>query len=140
MTNPDNNMKTIKETFDEIAKSKQKRTLVKSLKENDSYVVRSILQANFSDKISFPFPSGEPPFEPNEEKVEVTRNMFSKMGRMTKNAKGKVVSKEVDFIKFLESIHVEDAKLICLMKDGELETLYPKITENIVKEAFPNLL
>jgi hypothetical protein len=133
-------MKTIKQTFDEIAEAKQKRTLVKALKEHDSYVVRSILQANFNPKISFPFPSGEPPYEHNDQEVEVTKEMFSKLGGCTKNAKGQLIHKEMTFINFLEKVHVEDAKLICLMKDGELETLYPKITEEVVKEAFPDLL
>lgn len=134
-------MKTLTETLNEITeKAKQKKTLAKKLKENESYVLLTLLQGNFNDNIQFPFPEGPPPFRPKEEKVELTKELINKIGPCTKGAKGMLLAKEKAFIDLLESIHQDDAELICLMKDKKLETKYPKLTKEVVKEAFPDLL
>lgn len=134
-------MKTLTETLNEItSKAKQKKTLIKKLQENNSYALLTLLQGNFSDKIDFPFPVGEPPFRKKEEKVELTRSLIAKLGSCTKGAPGMLVGKEKTFIDFLESIHQDDASLFCLMKDGNLEEKYPKLTKELVKEAFPDLI
>jgi hypothetical protein len=133
-------MKTLKQKLDAIHEAKQERTIVKNLKEHEDFVLRTILQGNFSDIISFPFPSGEPPFEHLHEEVEVVDNHMMKLAKCTKNAKLDLIQKEMSFIKLLESIGYEDAKIICKIKDGDLEDLYPRITKNAVQKAFPNLL
>ncbi len=134
-------MKTLKSTLDDVAKAKQHRTVVKKLKQNESFILKTLLQGNFSDRISFPFPSGPPPFIAKTDEVEVTDQMIMGLGKCTVgNKKVAPVQKEVEFIKLLESVHKDDAEIICLMKDGELEQKYPMITLKAVKEAFPNLI
>jgi hypothetical protein len=133
-------MKTLTETLNEITEAKQKKTLIKKLKENESYVLLTLFQGNFNNNIVFPFPEGAPPFRKKEEKIEITKEIINKIGACTKNAKGLVLAKEKIFIDLLESIHQDDAELICLMKDKKLETKYPKLTKEIVQEAFPNIL
>tara|TARA_B100000427_G_C15308865_1_gene507384 strand:- start:594 stop:752 length:159 start_codon:yes stop_codon:yes gene_type:complete len=44
------------------------------------------------------------------------------------------------FIQLLEGLHPDEAKIICKVKDKELESLYPKVTLDIVKEAFPDIV
>lgn len=137
---PERQTTTLAGVLDEIGRSKQKRTRVKSLKKFESFALLSLLQGNFNESITFPFPSGAPPFEKNETLVEPTKNVISNLGDCTTKASGTQVSKERKFITLLESVHFRDAELFCLMKDGELESQYPWLTRELVSEAFPTLL
>ena len=40
----------------------------------------------------------------------------------------------------LEGIHWTESEVICLAKDKNLETRYKTLTEDLVREAFPNIL
>lgn len=133
-------MKSIAEILTEANSLKQKRSVVKKLKDNDSFILRTILQGNFSNKIEFPFPPGPPPYRKNENKVVVTEAQVRKLGLCIKNAKGSSIGKERIFIDFLEEINQNDAEVFCLMKDKALSTKYEKITKKVVEEAFPNLV
>ena len=44
------------------------------------------------------------------------------------------------FIQMLEGLHPKEAEIICLIKDKNLKELYPKITYDIVKEAYPDIV
>ena len=43
-------------------------------------------------------------------------------------------------IQLLESLEAEEAEIVCLVKDKELEEVYPKVTLDVVKEAFPDIV
>jgi len=143
---------TITAIFDNIVDlSKRKRAgrpsakrdreeLILRLKENESFVLKTILAANFNDKVQFPFPEGEPLFKPNTTVVKVTDRIISVMGQLIVQAKGSKLQKEAAFISLLETVNIADAQLICVVKDKKLEELYPKITKDIVKEVWPNIL
>jgi hypothetical protein len=42
------------------------------------------------------------------------------------------------FIQILEGLHPEEAKLLCLVKDKELQTKY-KLTYEVVSQAYPDI-
>jgi hypothetical protein len=44
------------------------------------------------------------------------------------------------FLQILETIHPKDADMILAMKDKKLETLYPGITRDLVKQTWPGLI
>ena len=46
--------------------------------------------------------------------------------------------RESMFIQMLEGLHPEEAKIICLVKDKDLESAY-KITYDIVQQAYPDI-
>ena len=48
--------------------------------------------------------------------------------------------KEVTYIKLLESLCAEDAKIVIAVKDKNLKGLYRTLTEATVRKAFPTLL
>ena len=48
--------------------------------------------------------------------------------------------RESMFIQLLEGLHPKEAEIICLIKDKELEEVYPKVTLDIVKQAFPDIV
>jgi hypothetical protein len=114
--------------------------LVNQLKEKDNFILRSLLQANFSERVKFPFPPGQPPFNKNEEEVEVTDDMIRILGRCTFISPSRVIEQEKTFISLLESIHEDDAELLCLVKDRKLEEKYPQLTKEVVEQAWENLV
>lgn len=119
---------------------KDQEALVNQLKEKDNFILRSLLQANFSERVKFPFPPGQPPFNKNEEEVEVTDDMIRILGRCTFRGNAQVIEQEKTFISLLESIHEDDAELLCLVKDRKLEEKYPQLTKEVVEQAWENLV
>ena len=119
---------------DEIAQIAQ-------LKENDTYIIRSILQANFKDAVQFGLPQGKPPFNPNESEVLVTDSLIKELGTCTTvGAPGHPIKRERNFIDILEAVHKDDADLLILVKDKKLEEMYPTLTKAAVQAAWENLV
>lgn len=133
-------MKTLTEIFDEVTSFKQKKRMVAKLKENDTFVVRTVLQANYKDQIKFGFPDGEPPFTKNEKKVVITDKQIAQLGNCIPSKRSNQVAREALFIKLLEQVNADDASLLCLMKDKKLQTKYPTLTVEVINEAIPNLI
>ena len=48
------------------------------------------------------------------------------------------IRRETMFIQLLEGLHPEEAKIICLVKDKNLESKY-KITYDMVQQAYPDI-
>lgn len=133
-------MKTLTEIFDDITSVKQKKRLVAKLKENDTFVVRTVLQANFSNHIQFGFPEGEPPFKKNEAKTPIADKTIAQLGNCIPSKKNNQIAREGAFIKILEQVYQDDASLLCLMKDKKLQTKYAALTPEVINEAIPNLI
>ena len=47
--------------------------------------------------------------------------------------------RESMFIQLLEGLHPEEADIICLVKDGQLNKKY-KLTRDIVETAYPDII
>jgi hypothetical protein len=119
---------------------KAKEYLIQQLRENDTFVVRTILKANFDEKITFPFPEGAPPFDKNKDEVDITDDMIRIIGSCVTFAKGLTVEKEKRFIDLLEKINEEDANLLILIKDRKFEEQFPTITKEVVKAVSPTMV
>jgi len=134
-----NTIKTLKSILDYVSEAKQERSIVKRLQEKECYELKTILQGNFNEKIEFPFPSGPPPFDRAENQIEISEQKLSILGKLTKFSKLKQIEKEMALINLLENVSSGDADIIIAMKDGELESLYPKVTRAATQKAFPDL-
>ena len=87
---------------------------------------------------------GEVPYTPNDAPAgtEHTRLLqeyrqlyhFVKGGNDTLNRP----TRERMFLQLLEGLHADEASLICLIKDGNLQKKY-KITKACVDEAYPDI-
>lgn len=120
---------------------RDREELILRLQDNDTFVVRTILKANFDDSIMFPFPAGAPPFEPNHDRVPVTDAIIKMMGQIVKSyTRTTPPVKESILIQLLSKVNVQDAEIIVLAKDGKLEENYPSITRDVVAGAWPSLL
>ena len=132
------------EVFHKISEAKSVPDRVKILQENESFTMKTILQVNFRDDISFNFPEGPPPYTPDElppgNQVTTIGNLIRSLKDCVADAKGSDVRKESIFIRMLESVHAKDAEVLVAMKDKTLKKLYKGLTHNTVAKAFPNLV
>jgi hypothetical protein len=115
------------------------------LKENESFVLKTILQGAFNSKIALDLPEGEPPYEKDQCPAGMS------MARLSNTIKvlGKLVvgdtrlsklQKEVTFVKLLEGVNEPDAQILIAMKDKTLGTLYPSLDVKLVQKVFPEIL
>ena len=49
------------------------------------------------------------------------------------------MKREEIFIGLLETLHADEAELLCLVKDKSLQKKYTRISATLVKEAFPEI-
>lgn len=137
---------TIPQIFEEVEKASSKQDKIKVLRAYDHPVLRGMLQLNYSPNLKMDLPEGEPPFK-KDKQIPVgyaETNLFVEFRRMyiwldPKQNLNKV-RKEQLFIQLLEGIHWTEAEALCLVKDRTLTTKYKSIKEDIVREAFPDLL
>lgn len=132
----------VAEFLESVSKLKKKEEKVKILKENDSYIIRTMLQGAFDPRIKWLLPEGIPPYTPNtlldQENVLIrdARKLiyFVEGGHATL----KQSKRESIFVEMLETVTPRDALLLCAMKDKKLP--FKGITIDVVQEAYPGLL
>jgi hypothetical protein len=99
---------------------------------------------NFDPSIESALPEGEVPYTPNDSPTVDSQSKLASQYRTLYNyVKGgndtlKRTRREALFIELLESLHPDEAELVCLVKDKDLGKKY-RITHNVVKEAYPDV-
>jgi len=136
---------TLHEIFTQVGEAKTREEKVEVLRAYNELFVRDVLKGAYDDTIQFIIPKGAPPYTPAPE-----RNPPTHLKRMTKQFKyfvaggpGERLPKmkvESMFIKVIEAIHPDDAKLVIMMKDKELAGVYKGLTKKLASEAFPGLI
>ena len=139
-----NKEKLLHELFEEAQNAKTRDERITLFKENDTFVLRTIIQLAYNKSIELDFPSGAPPFNANTNPTGLEpvrlKNVIKPLGNCVKGNKIAGFKKEKILISILESIHKKDADIIIAAKDKKLAKLYSKITENLVEKTFPALL
>jgi hypothetical protein len=132
------------EIFEKVQAAGKSADRILILQQNESYELKTILQAAFRSDIKFDLPLGAPPYTPSPNPAGVNYSPLRKqidvlvrllVGNNTYNK----VKKESAFIKLLENVHALDAEILIAMKDKQLHKKYPVLTSSLVKKAFPNL-
>lgn len=120
---------------------------VKWLHANDSVTLRTILDHAFNPKIVYQLPEGDPPYNPQAVPIGLAENsLFAETRRLIRgvwhNPPEKLAKHKHEglFISMLESLHEEDARIMLAVKSKTLHKLYPGLTADLVKKAFPNLI
>ncbi len=138
----ENVSKYVYEVLALVDKAATKQEKLDLLKKNDSVVLKNVLKGTFDDSIEWDLPEGTPPYTPCD-----GHNAPSNLTRQLENfpyfVKGHKkdllkVKREMMFIRLLESIHPEDAKVVLAMVAKKLPV--KGLTKTLVKEAFPNLI
>jgi hypothetical protein len=137
---------TIPQIFEEVERAATKEAKIKTFRAYDHPILRGILQINFDPNVKVQLPEGEPPYKKDKE-VPIgysETNLYAEFRRFYIWLDEKInlnkMRKEQLFIQFLEGIHCKEAEVICLAKDRKLQTKFKSVKEDLVREAFPNLL
>jgi len=132
------------EILDLVSKQKTNAKKVEVLKQYETDALKSLLIWNFDDSIISVLPQGEVPFKPNENPLGTDhsslRREFKHFYNFVKGGNDTLPSirRETIFIQILEGLHPDEAEVLCLVKDKQLQSKY-KITKDIVSEAYPDI-
>tara|TARA_B100002019_G_scaffold246028_1_gene223704 strand:- start:3 stop:452 length:450 start_codon:yes stop_codon:yes gene_type:complete len=132
------------EILQAVSSAKTKASKIKILQENRSPALVALFVWNFDPSIESALPEGEVPYTPNDSPTVDSQSKLASQYRTLYNyVKGgndglKRTRRESLFIELLESLHPDEAELVCLVKDKDLGKKY-RITHNVVKEAYPDV-
>lgn len=132
------------EIMQAVSSAKTKASKIKILQENRSPALVALFVWNFDPSIESALPEGEVPYTPNDSPTVDSQSKLASQYRTLYNyVKGgndglKRTRRESLFIELLESLHPDEAELVCLVKDKDLGKKY-RITHNVVKEAYPDV-
>ena len=135
----------IHEILELASKQRSKAKKIEILKEYETDALKTIFIWNFDDTVISVVPEGQVPFNKNEVPVGTDhtslrrehKNLyhFVKGGNDSLSA----IRRETMFIQMLEGLHPQEADILSLVKDGNLENQYPKVTKEVVSQAFPDI-
>ena len=135
----------ISEVLRKVSNAKTKAEKINLLRENNSQALRSLLIWNFDESVISMLPEGEVPYTPNDAPVGTDHTRLEQEAKgLYRFVKGgqdslKSLKRESMFVQLLEGLSAEEAELLCLIKDGQLNTKYKRITKAVVSEAFPQI-
>ena len=136
----------IHEILELVSEQRTKAKRVDILKEYRDDSLTAVLIWNFDDRVQSAIPDGQVPYKENEVPVGTDhtslRREWKQLYHFIKGGNDSLSSlrRESMFIQLLEGLHPKEAEIICLVKDKELEEVYPKVTLDVVKEAFPDIV
>ena len=131
------------EVLTKVHRAKTKSDKVRILREEDCMALRQILKWNFDPNIESDLPEGTPPYVENEA-PEGTEHMLLRTegDRLYNFIKGaqthQSTVRERMFIRLLEGLHKDEAKLLCAVKDKKLGSAggIKGLSVPVVSEAF----
>ena len=133
------------EILQAVSSAKTKREKIDLLREYRNPALVSLLIWNFDDVIKSAVPDGEVPYKPNDITVPDGLSRLSSSYRTFYNfieSGNREISRtrrETLFIELLESLHADEAALLCLVKDKKVGKKY-RITKNVVTEAYEDIV
>ena len=136
----------IHEIFELVSEQRTKAKRVEILKEYRDDSVTAVLIWNFEERVQSAVPDGQVPFSPNDVPVGTDhtslRREWKTLYHFIKGGNPSLsgLRRESMFIQLLEGLHPKEAEIICLVKDKNLKSEYPKITLDVVKEAYPDIV
>ena len=128
-----------------VSNAKTKDEKIKILRDNNSPALRALLIWNFDDSIESAIPDGDVPYTPNDAPAGTDHSRLSHeyrgFYRFCKGGDNRLsdMKRESMFIQLLEGLHKDEAELVCLVKDGNLNKGYKRITKAVVSGAFPQI-
>lgn len=127
-----------------VSKQRSKAKKIEILKEYECDALKSVLIWNFDNTAISVMPEGEVPYKKNEAPLGTDhtslRKEWKNLYHFVKGGNDSLSSlrRESMFIQLLEGLHPDEAEIICLVKDGNLETKY-KLKKEVVQEAYTDI-
>ena len=134
------------EVFEAASKQRTKAKKIEVLKTYAHDSIMAVLIWNFDEAAVSLLPEGVVPYERNEVPVGTDhtslRKEYANLYHFVKGGNDSLSSirRETMFIQMLEGLHPQEADILTLVKDGNLERQYPKITKGVVDAAFPDIV
>lgn len=132
------------EILQAVSSAKTKKHKIEILQEYRSPALVSLFVWNYDDSVKSAIPVGDVPYTPNDAPTPEAQSKLSSQYRTLYNyVKGgndslRQVKRESLFIELLESLHPDEAELVCLVKDKTMNKKY-RVTHNVIKEAYPDV-
>ena len=134
------------EVFTKVHRAKTAADKIRILKEENCMALRQLCQWAYNPTIASQLPPGVPPFIENDA-PEGTEHMllrtegdklwhFVMTNGKSADPKLQQMVREKMFIRLLEGLHPDEAKLLCEVKEKSLHKIYKGCSTNVVKEAF----
>jgi len=137
----------VNEVYDMVEKQANDLDRINLLRNHavENMVVGHFLNYNFNPNVKFLLPEGIPPFKNEEKPAGIEDTTLEREFKrfyiwLDPNQQMTRMRREQLFIEMLGGLNIEEAKLVCIVKDKKLQEKYPSITEKLVRETFPNLL
>lgn len=135
----------IPEILVKVNEAKTKEEKIALLRKHDSQPLRGMLYLAFVP-VAWKLPEGDPPYKKNSTPLGLSestlyreaRKMYIWVGNQPSTLTR--IKREQLFIELLESVHSTEAQLLLDLKNQNFKKTYKKVTEDIVREAFPGLL
>ena len=134
----------VHEILELVDSQRTKAKKIETLQQYADDALKAILIWNFDPTAISVMPEGPVPYKENEVPVGTDhtslRREWKNLYHFVKGGNDRLSSmrRETMFIQLLEGLHPEEAKIICLVKDKNLETKY-KITYDMVQQAYPDI-
>lgn len=136
----------VSELFKAVHGAKTVEKKVQLLEENKRDDVKAILIWNFDKKIESAIPAGPVPYKVNDTPanavghtrlVQEWRTLYNFI--RGGNDKLSQMKRETMMVQLLETLHADEAEIVVLAKDSELQSKY-RITRNVVEKAYPEIV
>ena len=134
----------IHEILEVVSKARSKDKKVEILKDHRNDALTALLIWNFDDTVLSVIPEGNVPYEPNDVPVgtdhTTLRREWKQLYNFVKGGNDSLshVRRETMFIQMLEGLHPNEAEILCLVKDKNLNTKY-KLSRDVVEKAYPDI-
>ena len=136
----------LSEILNKVHGAKTKAQKIKILKEEDCLALRQICQWSFNPTIESELPSGTPPYIENDAPEGTEHTLlrtesnglwhFVKTNGKSADPNLQSTVRERMFIRLLEGLHKDEAKLLCLVKEKRLHQVYKGLSTQVVSDAF----
>jgi hypothetical protein len=132
----------ISEILEKASKIKNKSEKIKFLQQNNSPALKLVLQFALHPRVKILLPEGPAPYKPSTLADENHGMLYGETRRLYLFCEGgnpglSQNKRDNLFIRMLESIHPNDAKLLVAAKDKKLP--YKGLTKKDLEEAFPGI-
>ena len=134
----------VHEILELVDKQRTKAKKIEILQEYDDMALKAILIWNFDPTAISVLPEGPVPYKENEVPIGTDhtslRREWKNLYHFVKGGNDRLsaIRRETMFVQMLEGLHPEEAKIVCLVKDKDLESRY-KITYDMVQQAYPDI-
>lgn len=134
---------SVGETILKLREAKTKKQKIEILKKNDTTALQCILRMNFDPNIVFALPDGDPPYKESPEPLGLAQTDLMRQykkfylyleGRNVQMSQSK---REQSFIRLLEALAKEEARILLDVKEKKLKC---GLTKKILEEVYPGMI